>query len=676
MGSDASPTAERDRIPTPTELASADFRLARRGYDTAEVRRFLAAAGEWFARLQRRVEDLQAEVSRLAWELDASRAELEQARSQSPPEPGRAAMPVEVDEELLLAKLGTTAATMLDAARAAAAEVRERARVEAEETLARSRARAEELERSLQELLAEKAAAPSAAEEEARRRLEAADREVEARLEQARREAEVVARHAELEAMATRRAAEEERERLLEGAEQRRRALRVELGRLVAAREIVLGSLRSARQAIEDAEAQLGPSAEPSLEPMAEEDVAGPAGPEMDLPSTPSEPGVPELEGLDDVGGPVLGGLAERFGELEEPDPAPPEERSPEEPVAVEAAVEEPVPEADEPVTSLSTPSLPVVEGLFARLRADRMRAAAEARAVLSEGGGEVALVADADDATAGDAPPEVAPAGEVAGEEQAAEAALVGRSEIRRIEVPTAVSSPLIEVLDAEAEAGGEESGDAALLAERAKLVNEVEAVLLRRAKRALQDDQNEVLDQVRQRWGSEEGFELPPEEPQRRRMVVASAPLLEEVLRRGAAFAGGSVAVEEVERLSSAVAERMAAALSVPLRRRVLDLLADAGSDVEAAERTGVAYREWRGERIASLVGDAVVEAFSRGVLAISGEGSTVWIVDDGGRPCPDCEDNALSGEVPVGEPFPTGQDCPPAHPGCRCLLARRSV
>ena len=46
--------------------------------------------------------------------------------------------------------------------------------------------------------------------------------------------------------------------------------------------------------------------------------------------------------------------------------------------------------------------------------------------------------------------------------------------------------------------------------------------------------------------------------------------------------------------------------------------------------------------------------------------------WIVDDGGTQCPDCDDNALAGPLRSGETFPTGHACPPAHAGCRCLLA----
>ena len=43
--------------------------------------------------------------------------------------------------------------------------------------------------------------------------------------------------------------------------------------------------------------------------------------------------------------------------------------------------------------------------------------------------------------------------------------------------------------------------------------------------------------------------------------------------------------------------------------------------------------------------------------------------WVPADPGR-CPDCDDNALEPTL-KGATFPTGQQHPPAHPGCRCLL-----
>ena len=46
-------------------------------------------------------------------------------------------------------------------------------------------------------------------------------------------------------------------------------------------------------------------------------------------------------------------------------------------------------------------------------------------------------------------------------------------------------------------------------------------------------------------------------------------------------------------------------------------------------------------------------------------------VAVAGSGDAPCPDCEDNGLSGAQRPGEEFPTGHRHPPAHPGCRCLL-----
>ncbi len=93
--------------------------------------------------------------------------------------------------------------------------------------------------------------------------------------------------------------------------------------------------------------------------------------------------------------------------------------------------------------------------------------------------------------------------------------------------------------------------------------------------------------------------------------------------------------------------------------------------------AEHVGSAFREWKGERIERLAGDQVVSAFSAGTIAATkGKKAVVleWVSDPGAGdvPCPDCEDNGLNGTLQPDEEFPTGHRHPPAHPGCRCLLA----
>jgi len=88
--------------------------------------------------------------------------------------------------------------------------------------------------------------------------------------------------------------------------------------------------------------------------------------------------------------------------------------------------------------------------------------------------------------------------------------------------------------------------------------------------------------------------------------------------------------------------------------------------------ADLVGSAYRSWKGARIEGLAMDHLVAAFERGVLASAPpDARLVWVVDDDGGPCPDCDDNGLAGATPAGSEYPTGQTHPPAHPGCRCLL-----
>jgi hypothetical protein len=100
--------------------------------------------------------------------------------------------------------------------------------------------------------------------------------------------------------------------------------------------------------------------------------------------------------------------------------------------------------------------------------------------------------------------------------------------------------------------------------------------------------------------------------------------------------------------------------------LRRRIED-----GED-DAGERVGAAYREWRGERVERLVGDFAVQAFSAGTVAASMPGGKVRWVLTNSEGCSDCDDNALAGSVEASEGFPTGHPYPPAHSGCRCLIA----
>jgi hypothetical protein len=76
------------------------------------------------------------------------------------------------------------------------------------------------------------------------------------------------------------------------------------------------------------------------------------------------------------------------------------------------------------------------------------------------------------------------------------------------------------------------------------------------------------------------------------------------------------------------------------------------------------------WKNQSLVRALHDVLSFAWGRGVYDASPEGAVLqWIPLAEGR-CSDCDDNALEPTV-KGETFPTGQQYPPAHPGCRCLL-----
>ena len=190
-----------------------------------------------------------------------------------------------------------------------------------------------------------------------------------------------------------------------------------------------------------------------------------------------------------------------------------------------------------------------------------------------------------------------------------------------------------------------------------------------VRKLKRRLQDEQNNVLDRIRSRKGLPTLDEaLGDIEKQTAHYEAIAGDPLEAAALAGAESAGGSGRTPGVPDICSG----LAAELARPLRRGVARALTSGTDDDQAvADGVGAAYREWRSSRLENLVTEHLAAAYVSGVHTTSTD-ELVWIVDDGGDPCPDCEDNALAGPTRPDVPFPTGQLLPPAHPGCRCLLA----
>ena len=223
---------------------------------------------------------------------------------------------------------------------------------------------------------------------------------------------------------------------------------------------------------------------------------------------------------------------------------------------------------------------------------------------------------------------------------------------------------APEPETPEPEGPEGGTVARDAALA--------EANDDLVRRGKRALQDEQNDILDGLRRQRGKIDVAKvLPSLEDQLARWAHVLQPAVDTAYSAGAASAGGAGGAAPRALLTELATNSVA-----PLRDRLagslesIDARTPADTEIAVAQSLGARYREWRGEQLELALGDALAVAYSRGVFDAAPEGARLrWVPATVGK-CPDCDDNALEPTV-KGSDFPTGQPHPPAHPGCRCLL-----
>ena len=179
------------------------------------------------------------------------------------------------------------------------------------------------------------------------------------------------------------------------------------------------------------------------------------------------------------------------------------------------------------------------------------------------------------------------------------------------------------------------------------------------RRVKRVLAEEQNEVLDALRQGQPVNAIDELLVSEPEQSgRYVDAIMNELESAVSAGAASVSGDPSIE-VTRTGALgpVREAIAANLVQPLRQRLERCVADAEGDNDAAaKRVRSVYREWKSRQVDNQLDDVFRMAHGRGVLAALPEGTPVrWTVDPDGPACPDAEDNSLCEPIPAGDGIP---------------------
>ncbi|MGI8492649.1 MAG: DivIVA domain-containing protein [Acidimicrobiales bacterium] len=712
-------------------IAHRGFSSSFRGFDPVEVREFLGQVATEVDALQRRVAELE---TALAEQATMAAAAADQPVEQVRPQP--------LSAEELMAQVGEQTATVLRSAHAAAADITARAESEAAAALEQANSRAahilDEAQARSAQVLAEAEPIAARIREEAEtgaaRLREGAEREVEGLLARAREQAESIRNQAEQERRLTVEGAQSVREKILSDLSRRRRVATVQIEQLRAGRERLLESYGVVRRTLEevadelqraDAEARLaadevgrrfeqadGDAAHP-LDQVAQEQPAD-EHPEQEQPADeqPMAYEQPADEQPLAYEQPISG-----TAELGHPEGGDPHEAT----YAVDQGHGEALAGEPSPVGLSAVPE--------ASVDADQAMGSARGAGGLGQSalspGAVAQAVADAavveDPSTAGvsaDQPSTTAEPGEVqapgprmrilqggAGGEGNASASMAPskvdslfarlrssrQQEVEQVKAPAPAAPGAGGAGVTEAGgAGVTEAGDADLgagrdddeerwLEQREKATSAAEATLVRRIKRVLQDDQNDLLDRLRSSKGKPSADQLLLELPEQlERFSAVAVAHLGEVVAAGAAFGaargGDPGAGAGSEAAAKELAAQLAASLVEPLRERLEHTLSDWEGDDDSArvEALGAVYREWKTHRVDKAVGDQVAGAYAAGTRAAFADGASFrWVVDDLDGPCPDCDDNALAGYLPGTEPFPTGVARPPAHAGCRCLL-----
>ena len=603
----------------PDEIARHTFGTSRRGFDPNEVRAFLEEVARELSSAQERERLLEKDI-----------AEAEH----------RAENPV-LDEETLTTALGQETAQVLRAAHDAASNLLKRAEAKASELITSAERRESQARSDAERASAEQAALLQAERDQVRRQSE---QEAAGRLEAARRESEELIEQSRSECRSMIEQAKELRTKILTDLSNRRRVLHLQIEQLQAGRERLSEAVQGVRVSVDtitndllraEDEAQL--AAEAAGRTAAAKPDLGFEEPDLSV-SPALEASLAEMPktAAGEPGADAAPGNSEPTADAAEaPEAEVAQHGSPPDVAVIPEASLEPV--TDEAAADVSSDDEPAkspirekqVDDLFARLRANGAGDAGSPGGSHSENGDHAI--------------------------ESASDTGEIG--EITEITVESE-DDPTLE-LQRPLE-----------LVRKDELLSPVIAGLARRVKRALQDDQNDILDRIRSLGGWKDGV-LPDVSEHTGRYVTASTEMLTEAARAGATFSG--VAIEIVDDVDGEAA-KLADTVVSSLRRRLEDEGpgVDPTDDAALAEHVGAAFREWRGDRTERLAGDHATAAFAQAALAATDRDVTIrWIVDDEGAPCADCEDNALAEDVSPGDPFPTGHLHPPAHSGCRCLL-----
>ena len=598
----------------PDEIRNARFSTGFRGYDTAEVRAFLARVAGSYGELSARVFDIDRVTVVSSADEGAVAGEAEHGESESADEQFDDAVDAEAEIAAVVAATRSQIAEMVAAARNESTAIVSKANDEAVRIILRARAESRgkpsgDAIAVVEAAFADSPSDPLLAKEQARLMI------------------------AEARAV---------RERILTDLAKRRKVAHVQLEQLRVAKEKLQESLREARRVVDDAARDLGTA---EIEARLAAETAGrrvaaevePTGAELES----------ELFGAGSVlrlrsGSPLAAAAAAAAAVSDVTETA----------EAVDDAASEAVADvADD--GALSAPADPAeiatktkrssknVDELFARLRADRQEATVAAREVLNaapdggEGGGSgKSRKVPAEKKKSDDDASRRKPA-KAAAKRSNSSAGLLSANDARgtdtavlddvNVEVDADVgiidlSSFPSAPLDLRSLIGAEEAEDEPLSAGRTEFITgTLQGQLVRALRRYLLDEQSSTLAALRTARGRVQLDELlGAEDTHRERIIGAVRPFFVDAYRAGAdpSKAGGDDFVIEVVR---PFAGNLADAIGSSIRTE-LAVSVDAASTPESdrlqlVEAIGSCYRAWTTDRMNLLSQDQLLACFGLG-------------------------------------------------------------
>jgi len=558
--------------------------------------------------------EVRAFLGRVAEELAAARGRERELAAAINALEEQLRSPQPLDEQRMLDVLGEETTRLLRSAREAAGDIRTKAEERASVVLAEAQEAAREMREEAEAMLSVRTREVDAVKEDLLR--EANEQAAGVRAD-AERFAEENRLRVETESNIAIEAARTKGREMLEEVKSLRERVVADLGRRRALLQAQIGELRSGRDQLLEAYRVVKRTFLDATEALAKVEARAAAGRASHVPVSSEDLALVESATAAESGAEAGGGG----------------------PVEVSATPET-------PGEQRAGRSMADVDSLFARLREERatvddQRAdEAAAEAATTDAPAEHEPAAEADAKAAAGVPQ---PGGSDAGVEQDP----AGPAAPEQISAREAVLRPLAEALT-------------------------------KPAKRAAQDEQNEILDAVRRRKGRATSETVLADVDAQ---LVAWLPVIGP--RLGEAYAAGLVSVSggDVDREPDAVAvSEIVRAVVSPLRERVvaaIDDMGESGAEAESlvAERIGARYREWKTQEMEGLLVDALAAAYALGAYDAAPDGALLsWVTATEGH-CPDCDDNALE-PTARGAEFPTGQRHPPAHPGCRCLAVPASA